>query len=154
MPDIEAAVTYLLDEAAIRDAIVRFADTATLADIDGFRALWADDGEWHIGTPFEQHAQGVGDIVSMCQNLWKGNDYFVQFAVPGPIQVNGDEATARSMCHEAARGPNGRFYRNNGVWHDRLRRTGKGWVFTNRTYQYLWLDLAPFTGDTFMSFPQ
>jgi hypothetical protein len=47
------------------------------------------------------------------------------------------------MCYEAARGPNGRYYRNNGVWHDQLRRSGDGWVFTHRTYQYLWLDLSP-----------
>jgi hypothetical protein len=50
----------------------------------------------------------------------------------------------RSMCHEAARGPNGRYYRNNGVWHDQLRRSGDDRVFTHRTYQYLWLDLSPF----------
>lgn len=154
MPDTEPSLTYLLDEAAIRDATARFADSVTHADIEGFIALWADDAEWAIGAPFEQRAQGVGNIVSMLQNLWKGNDYFVQFAVQGPIQINGDEAAARCMCHEAARGPNGRYYRNNGVWHDRLQRSGNGWVFTSRTYQYLWLDLSPFTGDTFMSFPQ
>lgn len=154
MPDTEASLTYLLDDAAIRDLTARFADTVTRADIEGFRALWADDAEWAIGAPFEQRAHGVGNIVAMLQNLWKGNDYFVQLAGQGPIQINGDEATARCICQEAARGPNGRYYRNNGVWHDRLRRSGNGWVFTSRTYQYLWLDLSPFTGDTFMSFPQ
>ncbi len=35
-----------------------------------------------------------------------------------------------------------------------LRRTGSGgWVFTNRTYRYLWLDMSPFTGDTFPILP-
>jgi hypothetical protein len=158
MPVIEASLQHLLDEAAIRDATARFADNVTHADIDGFRALWAPDAEWVIGgtdgQPFEQRATGVDDIVAMLQHLWKGNDYFVQFAVQGPMQISGDEATARCMVHEAARGPNGRYYRNNGVWHDRLQRSGDGWVFTSRTYQFLWLDLTAFTGDTFMSFPQ
>lgn len=57
------------------------------------------------------------------------------------------------MCYEAARRPNGRYYRNNGVWRDQLRRSGDGWVFT---HPHLLVPMArpvPFTGDTFMSLP-
>jgi len=28
------------------------------------------------------------------------------------------------------------------------------WVFTKRTYQYMWLDLSPFTGDVFPHQPR
>jgi hypothetical protein len=144
--------TRLEDEAAVRDAIVRFADVATLTDYDGFRALWADDADWVIGgtegQPFERRAHGVDDIVALYRTLREERAYFVQFTIPGAVEINGDVATVRSMCHEAARGPDA-FYRNNGVWHDELRRTGNGWVFAKRTYQYLWLDFAPFTGDVF-----
>ena len=153
MSENEASLTRLLDEAAIRDATARFADTAIHADYDGFRTLWADDAEWVIGgtegQPFERRAQGVDDIVAMLRNLRDEREYFVQIAVQGPIEINGDEATAHCVCHEAARGPGESYYRNNGVWLDRLRRSNNGWVFTNRTYQYLWLDLSPFTGDVF-----
>lgn len=149
IPQDAAALRRLLDEAAIRDTTARFADAVMREDYDGFRTVWTDDGEWAIGKPFEQRAQGVDDIVSMLRNLWKGNDYFIQFAVQGPIEIDGDDATARCVCHEAASGPEGRYYRNNGVWLDRLRRSGDGWVFASRTYQYLWLDMSPFTGDTF-----
>lgn len=149
----EDSLTRLLDEAAVRDATARFADTATHADYDGFRALWADDAEWVIGgpqgQPFERRASGIDDIVSMFRGLRDGRDYFVQFAVQGPIEINGDDATARCVCHEAARGPGENYYRTNGVWSDRLRRSDHGWVFTSRTYRYLWLDLSPFSGDIF-----
>ena len=155
MPD-NAALNRLLDEAAIRDAVARFADTATRADYDGFRTLWADDADWVLGgtesQPYERRAEGVDDIVSMLRSLWDGTEYFVQFAVPGAIEINGDEATVRCMCHEAARGPE-RYYRNNGIWHDRLRRSVDGWVFTHRTYQYLWLDFSAFSGDVFPPLP-
>lgn len=70
------------------------------------------------------------------------------------IEVDGNDATARGLVHEEARGPGGRFYRNNAVSRDRLRRWGDGWVFTSRHYEYLWLDLSEFGGQTFMSFPQ
>ena len=99
--------------------------------------------------PFERRTKGIDDIVSMYRNLREDREYFVQFAVQGPIEINGDEATARSMCDEAARGPGESYYRNNGVWSDRLGRSNEGWVFASRTYQYLWLDLSPFSGDTF-----
>ena len=151
--DNAASLARLLDEAAIRDATTRFADTAISADYDGFRALWADDAEWVIGgtenQPFERRVKGIDDIVSLFRKLRDDRDYFVQFAVQGSIEINGDEATARCVCHEAARGPGESYYRNNGVWTDRLRRSDNGWVFTSRTYQYLWLDLSPFSGNIF-----
>lgn len=148
----EASITRLLDEAAIRDATARFADILIRADYDGFRTLWADDAEWVIGgtegQPFERRAKGVDDIVSLFRNLWQGNDTFVHFAVQGVIEVNGDDATAQCVCHEQACGPE-RYYRTHGIWSDRLKRSDNGWVFTSRIYRYLWLDMSPFTGDTF-----
>jgi hypothetical protein len=153
MSNIEASITRLMDEAAIRNATARFADTAIRGDHDGFRMLWADDAEWVIGgsdsQPFEWTAKGVDDIVSMYRKLREERDYFVQFAVPGSIEINGDDATARCVCYEAARGPGETYYRNSGVWTDRLRRADDGWVFTSRAYRYLWLDLSPFTGEVF-----
>lgn len=151
--DKAAALTRLLDEAAIRDATARFADTATHADYDGFRALWADDAEFVIGgtegQPYERRAKGIDDIMSMIHALRDERDHFVQFAVPGPIEIDGDEAAVRCLCYETARGPGESYYRNSGVCSDRLRRSGDGWVFTNRSYRYLWLDFSPFSGDIF-----
>ena len=158
MSENEAAISRLLDEAAIRDTTARFADTAIHGDYDGFRALWAGDADWVIGStegqPFERRAHGVDDIVDLFRNLRGEREYFVQFVTQGPIEINGDEATARCVCHEAARGPGESYYRNNGVWFDHLRRSTNGWVFTKRTYQYLWLDVSPFTGDVFPAQPR
>ena len=154
MTNIDNAVptAHWVDEAAIRTATARFADTVMRADYDAFSTLWSEHADWVIGgteaQPFERRAHGVDDIVSLFRDLWKGNDYFVHFAVPGLIDINGDQAAAHVVCHEAARGPE-RFYRTHGTWSDQLRRTDTGLVFTNRTYRYLWLDMSPFTGDTF-----
>lgn len=152
MPGNETALARLLDEAAVRDVTARFAESIMAQDHDTFRSLWAEDGEWVIGAtegqPFERRATGPDDIVSMLKQLWEGNDYFVHFAVQSVIEITGDQAAARCMCHEAARGPR-RHYRTNGVWSDQLRRQGDRWVFTRRAYRYLWLDMLPFTGDTF-----
>ena len=70
-------------------------------------------------------------------------------ALPGVIRLDGDTATVRCVLHEAARGAGGVYHRNYGFFNDRLRRSGDGWVFTHRAYQYLWLDTSPFAGDVF-----
>ncbi|MFH8470842.1 nuclear transport factor 2 family protein [Streptomyces sp. NPDC017991] len=143
----EDALSRLLDEAAVRDTIARFADAATRGDTDRFRATWAEDAEWTIGE--RVHAVGMDDIVSTFQKLRDERDFFVQFAVQGPIEISGDEATTSIICHEAARGPGETYYRNHSVTADRLRRSENGWVFTSRSFQYLWLDTSPFTGNAF-----
>ncbi|MDN5856368.1 MAG: nuclear transport factor 2 family protein [Actinomycetia bacterium] len=153
MTTTDTTIARLLDEAAIRDVTTRFADLATHGDHAALRTLWAEDAEWVIGgtdsQPYERRADGVDDIMSLFRELRDGRDFFIQFVAPASIEVDGDEATARWLCHEAARGPGELYYRNNGVWTDHLRRTGDGWRFTNRSYHLLWLDFSPYTGDTF-----
>ena len=90
----------------------------------------------------------------MLRRLRTGKDFFVQFALPGVIEIDGDQATTRTLCHEAARGSGPAYYRNHCVAFDRLRRSGDGWVFSSRSFQYLWLDTSPFAGNAFPLFPE
>lgn len=89
----------------------------------------------------------------MLGRLRTGLDYFVQFAMPGAITIDGDEATVRTFCHESARGTGDHHSRNHCVSFDRLRRGGEAWVFVSRSFQHLWLDTAPFAGTGFPLFP-
>ena len=59
MPTSQDALSRLVDEADIRDATARFADTATRGDFDGFRRLWADDAVWTIAKPFEARVEAI-----------------------------------------------------------------------------------------------
>ena len=148
---IDKALARLLDQQAVRDTIARFADAATHADFDAFASSWAADATWVIGgtegQPFERRAAGVEDITALFRSLREEREYFIQFVTPGVVEVDGDVATARSLCSEAARGPGERYYRTTGTWTDTFRRSESGWVFTNRTYRYLWLDFSAFSGD-------
>ena len=147
-------LSRFLDEASIRNTIALFADSATRGDYDVFRSVWADDGEFEIGkSPHGQSASGAEDIVAMLRRLRTGRNFFVQFAVPGVIEINGDEATTRTFCHESASGPGEKYYRNHCVAFDRLKRSNDTWVFVSRSFQYLWLDTSPFSGDGFPLFP-
>lgn len=149
MSDLSSSLQQLLDESAVRKVIARFADAAIRADYDAFRSVWAPGASWTIGTPPKAQAQGADDIVALYRRLRSNKDFFVQFALPGVIDVDGDTATASSVCYEAARGGTTVFYRTHCLVTDRLQRAGDGWVFTSRTFQYVWLDTSPFTGDGF-----
>lgn len=119
-----------------------------------FRRTWADHGEFVIGkAPQMQSAAGVEDVVAMLPRLRSGRDFFVMFALPGVIEIEGDTATTRTFCHESARGPSETYYRNHCVAFDRLQRSGDDWVFTSRSFQYIWLDTGPFAGTGFPVFP-
>lgn len=144
-----------MDEASIRNVIARFADAATRGDLEAFRTVWADDGEFKIGeAPHGQHAVGAEEAVALLGKLLTGLTYFVQFAVPGVIEIEGDEATTRTLVHESALGAGEHYYRNHCIAFDRLRRSGDDWVFTSRSFQYLWLDTGPFAGNGFPLFRQ
>ncbi|BEM07350.1 hypothetical protein SM14VA4_49220 (plasmid) [Serratia marcescens] len=149
MKPTESAIARLIDESAIRDAAARFADTCIRGDHGGFRRLWAEDGVWVIGKPFEVRCEGVEAIADMLHHLRDEREFFVQYLPQAVIDINGDEATARWVCREIARGPGETYYENLAFYHDRLRRAGDRWVFSERAYEYIWLNTAPFPGDVF-----
>lgn len=75
MPDQQTRISRFIDEAAIRNVIARFADSATRGDYGMFRTTWADDAELVIGkAPRMQSATGVDDTVAMLRRLRTGRD--------------------------------------------------------------------------------
>ncbi|WP_407529383.1 nuclear transport factor 2 family protein [Methylobacterium oryzisoli] len=154
MSDRQDLLRRSMDEASIRNTIARFADAATRDDHAMFRTVWAEEGEFVIGqAPQGHHAKGADASVALLRRLRAGKVYFVQFALPGVIEIDGNQATTRTFVHESAQGPGETYYRNHCIAFDRLRRAGDGWVFASRSFQYLWLDTGPFGGHAFPLFP-
>jgi len=152
MPGLENAVSRLIDEAAVRDAVAGFAEAASFKQYDAFRTLWADDGVWTIGAPYEARVEGPEAIVGLLQKLRDPKEFFLQYANPGAIIVDGDTAHTRCIVHEEGRGSDAGF-RCHSVTDDVLRRAGDRWVFVSRAFQYIWLDTNHFPGDAFTVSP-
>jgi SnoaL-like domain len=81
--------------------------------------------------------------VERLQGLW---DYFVQTTHPGTIQLAGDTASGRAYMQELGRARDGSSELNYAIYHDRYRRTGDGWKFTERVYEVRYHDTTPLAG--------
>ena len=146
--DRSVALQRLIDENDICDVTARFADAATRCHIAAFRDTRTEQGTWVIGSPARVRAEGIEQIADTLAKLRAGKDFPVQFANCGPVNVDGAEASVRTYCQEAARGPGETYYRKQCVAFDRLRRVGPGWRYVSRAFHSLWLDTSPYSGQS------
>jgi ketosteroid isomerase-like protein len=141
MGDLQAIADRVEIEALRGEA----ADAAMMRDYDRVASLFTDDGVVripHIGA----EAANREEIRAGSERLRALLDYFVQTTHPGTIQLDGDTASGRAYISELIRFRDGRSELSYGIYHDRYRRTGDGWKFTERVYEVRYLDHSPLAG--------
>ncbi len=137
------------DRADICELVVRFADAVNRLDVQAWENVWTPQATWIIDPPTDYTNSGsreklAADFGELLTSSWKS---FVQLVDGTMVDITGDTATARSYMTEMGVplvGEHGYF--NHGVYVDRLERTDEGWRFSQRRYQYLYLDAAPIPG--------
>lgn len=149
MNTFEQRLLKLEDESAIRELVARFADTCIRADHDGFKSLWAHDGVWEIGAPFNVKCEGINAIVKLLHQLRDERNFFTQLVPTGVIEINGDRALARWPVRELATGPEDHYYDNVAMYFDNFVKIDGVWKFASRSYKYMWLNTEPFGGHSF-----
>jgi ketosteroid isomerase-like protein len=137
------------DEQEIRDNMLRFGDAVNRVDIAQFEATWAPEATWIIDPPTDYRSSGPREEIASAfgEALRATYESFVQIVHGAVVEVDGDRATARGWVTERGiliGGEKGYF--NHGVYDDQLIRTGEGWRFSQRHYQYLYVDDAPLPG--------
>ena len=135
----------IADRVEIEALCGEYTDATMMRDYDRFASLFTPDAAVRIpdaGTELAGRDQIRAGIERM-QGAW---EFFVQTTHPGAIQVDGDTATGRAYLSELGRLRDGRSVLNYAVYHDRYRRTGDGWRFTERVYEVRYLDTAPLAG--------
>jgi len=141
MSDLQAIADRVQIEALRGEAI----DAAMMRDYDRVASLFTHDGVVripHIGA----EAVSREEIRTGSERLQGLLDYFVQTTHPGTIQLDGDTASGRAYISELMRFSDGRSELNYAIYHDRYRRTGDGWKFTERIYEVRYLDHSPLAG--------
>ena len=141
MSDLRA----IADRVEIEALRGEFTDAVMMGDYDRVASLFTQDGAVRI-PDINAEAVSREEIragIERLQGLW---DYFVQTTHPGTIQLDGDTASGRAYIAEHGRFRDGRSELNYAIYHDRYRRTGDGWKFTERVYEVRYLDTTPLAG--------
>ena len=141
MHDLQA----IADRVQIEALLGEVTDAAMMRDYDRGASLFTSDAVVripHIGV----EVAGREQIRAGGERLQALLDYFVQTTHPGTIQLDGDTATGRVYICELIRFGDGRSELNYAIYHDRYRRTGDCWKFTERVYEVRYLDHSPLAG--------
>ncbi|MBV9447096.1 MAG: nuclear transport factor 2 family protein [Streptosporangiaceae bacterium] len=142
MSDFQVIADRVEIEALRGEAI----DAQMMDDYDRFASLFAPDGVWRVPAVNAEYAgrdQIQAGIRRLKEELW---DYLVQATHPGTIRLDGDTASGRAYVLSFGRFRNGGSHLNYSVYHDRYRRTGEGWKFTERVDEVMYLDTTELTG--------
>jgi ketosteroid isomerase-like protein len=141
MSDLEA----IADRVEIEALRGEFTDAAMMRDYDRAASLFTPDGAlWIPDANVELASQE--EIRAWGERVPAVVDYLVQTTHPGTIRLDGDTASGRAYMSELIRLRDGSSHLNYAIYHDRYRRTGEGWKFTERVYEIRYLDTTPLAG--------
>ena len=141
MTDFQA-IADLVEIEALRG---EFTDAAMMRDRARLASLFTPDGALRMPN-IPADLVGREQIRAVGEQLQAQWDFFVQTTHPGMIALDGDTATGRAYIQELVRTRDGRQGLNYAIYHDRYRRTGDGWKFTERVYEVRYLDTTPLAG--------
>jgi ketosteroid isomerase-like protein len=141
MTDFQA----IADRVEIEALRGEFTDAAMMRDRARLASLFTPDGALRMPN-IPADLVGREQIRAVGEQLQAQWDFFVQTTHPGMIALDGDTATGRAYIQELVRTRDGRQGLNYAIYHDRYRRTGDGWKFTERVYEVRYLDTTPLAG--------
>ena len=130
MTDFQAVA----DRVEIEALRGEFTDAAMMRDRARLASLFTPDGALRMPN-IPADLVGREQIRAVGEQLQAQWDFFVQTTHPGMIALDGDTATGRAYIQELVRTRDGRQGLNYAIYHDRYRRTGDGWKFTERVYE-------------------
>lgn len=141
--DPAAQLQWLVDRAAISDALIDFGRALDDQDWHGYAANYAEDGELAL-LPTVNHRgrEGMAAFAAGSLGVFAGTHHLSSnFA----IEIDGDTATTRSYllaAHILDADDPSRHADVAGWYRCRLRRTSEGWRFAHVT-----LDVRYFSGE-------
>ena len=139
------------DREEIGQLVARFDDATNRGDVEGFRALSAEDAVWEIMEPRPMRAEGVDAIVAKWQALLDVAQWFFRGSFVGVVDVDGDTALGRWPCVEtstiaAPADAAHSGYDNRAFYEDAYVRRNGAWLFSRRRYVCFYISDAPLPG--------
>ncbi len=121
----------LEDRILIRELYDLYCDASNRGDTEDWLACFTEDGQWnsHIF-----RCAGKAELRTQWDTLWSTFGSMGFLCNPGPIEVTGDTARARSYPREIIRMKDGSLYKLIGAYDDYLVRQDGAWLFSRREY--------------------
>jgi ketosteroid isomerase-like protein len=135
----------IADRVEIEALRGEFTDAAMLGDSDRLASLFTPDGALRMPNIAVELA-GQEEIRAWGRRVPELVEFLVQTTHPGAIVLDGDTASGRAYIQELGRTRDGRQGLNYAIYHDRYRRAGDGWKFTERVYEVRYEDTTPLAG--------
>jgi ketosteroid isomerase-like protein len=141
MRDLQA----IADRVQIEALRGEFTDAVMMGDYDRLASLFTPDGALRMpNIPVD--LAGQEQIRAWGERVPERVEFLVQTTHPGMIALDGDTASGRAYLQELGRARDGRQGLNYAIYHDRYRRTGDGWRFSERVYEVRYEDTTPLAG--------
>jgi ketosteroid isomerase-like protein len=141
MTDFQA----LADGVEIEALRGEFTDAVMMMDYDCAASLFTEDGVVRMPA-LSVEITGREAVRVEERRVRALADFLVQNTHPGTIMLDGDTASGRAYVFELGRARDGWSMQAYAIYHDRYRRTGDGWKFTERVYEVRYQDRAPLLG--------
>jgi len=141
MSDLQA----IADRVEIEALRGEFTDATMMRDYRRVASLFTPDGVLRIPEANVELANRE-QIRDWGERVPGVVDYLVQNTHAGTIRLDGDTASGRAYICELIRLRDGSSHLNYAIYHDRYRRAGDGWRFTERVYEIRYLDTTPLAG--------
>ena len=134
----DSSPTAVLDRTAITDTLYRYASCIDRRDIDGLRAVLADDlwAQYGNAPAVEGGAAVAAWIDEMTQDcVWQHHFLSVYH-----VEVEGDRAKALvyHTSHQLFAGDPDTVHVLVGRYHDELERSAAGWKISKLLFEILW----------------
>jgi hypothetical protein len=135
--DVEARLRALEDERAVLGTIQRYGEALDYGDEVGWADCFTENGVFEVRDPENDQpvlrVTGRSALVAFAQRHTRAPElWHKHIAVNPTVTLDGDRASARSymlLLVEIDDRPAVAVF---GRYHDRLERTGAGWVFSER----------------------
>jgi len=126
----------LQDKVAIRDLLDGYFDAIARRDWDALAATFTPDGAWRLEGAANMQFETRDSVKAGMSKLVEATELAILMNHSSVIEISGDRAKARTLCHEITRRAGvaqAGFLL--GFYHDELVRSDGQWLFARKTFR-------------------
>lgn len=132
-----------MDHHQIQTLICRYADLLYAREWDKLPDIFTADAHWEIEG--STYVLDGAEVPTGLRAFVEPASLLLQILSPAIIEINGDEASARTSVHEIVDNPSANMSLNVfGIYFDKIRKVDGEWRFASRSFRQLKTTVGPY----------